>query len=310
MFDFFGKKHRQQLFDRAYAEFVSENHIESIRIATELISEDDKNYLGYNLRARCYSVIGKFDKAYHDAKKSIELEPNININGVAYEIRNNITKSLQSSTLNIYELLDFLSTKEVLELIVNNAMYVGKQTDSRVALWFEHKHTIKKLTLLIITFLYDKSIDHPYIINELERYKNAQIFTEYLYTLHHNLYTYFYNECIDYGGNPGVLSLSRPKTSNSEIDWNGLLNYQTGQPIIKNYQITDTENFDNILKSHDNVMNSQTNFAINNFVWYSNFEPETEFSKVPFYWLSEILRSADLSITRPYYIYNQPKKGV
>jgi hypothetical protein len=297
MFDFFGKKHRQQLFDRAYAEFVSENHIESIRIATELISEDDKNYLGYNLRARCYSVIGKFDKAYHDAKKSIEFEPNININRDAYDIRNNITKSLQSSTLNIYELLDFLSTKEVLELIVNNAIHDGKKADSRIAGWLEKTDVIKKLTLVILTFLYDKSINHPNIIGEMDKYNNAGKFCDFLLTNQQNFCDESNFYATNYGG-PNALMLARPITEYSliglEVDWSVFLGYQMDQPIYTGIHSVSVRNEKRGLYH-----------AINDFVWGSTVELESEFTRDQFYWLCVMLNSINVSISRPYYLYSR-----
>lgn len=112
MFDFFGKQRRQELYDRAYAEFVSGNLRLSLNFLNELISEGTKDYRIFNLRAQVFLALDQNHLAFRDALSSIKCEVSFERNLIGYEIRNSITQHLKTGRLKC----DFFSLREYFNL--------------------------------------------------------------------------------------------------------------------------------------------------------------------------------------------------
>ena len=101
MFDLFGRKKKQELFDRAYAEFVSGNYGITERNLSQIINEGSRNFYVFNLRAQTYLALNKVPLAFKDSLKSIQIEPNIEKNKDAYDIRNFITNELKAGNIQV-----------------------------------------------------------------------------------------------------------------------------------------------------------------------------------------------------------------
>lgn len=132
MIDLFGRKRRQELFDKAYAEFVSGNYGLSEKNLTQLINEGSKNFYVFNLRAQTYLALNKIPLAYRDAIKSTQLEANIEKNRDAYDIRNFITQKLKSGEIrsDFFSLRDFFSLKNTMQLFVDSLETYLKSVES------------------------------------------------------------------------------------------------------------------------------------------------------------------------------------
>lgn len=157
MIDLFGRKRRQELFDRAYAEFVSGNYSITEKNLTELINEGSKNFYVFNLRAQTYLALNKLHLAFRDAITSTQLEANIEKNKDAYDIRNFITSQLKSGEIeaDIYELTYFFEIGNVFGLFeehCKNAIEGIHGSDPKY-----HKLELnesKKVKLLFIAYNY------------------------------------------------------------------------------------------------------------------------------------------------------------
>jgi hypothetical protein len=109
MIDLFGRKRRQLMFDRAYAEFVSGNFGIAERELNILIRDGFDDFNVYNLRAQIYLASNKLDRAFADSKKSVNLQPNIDKNRTGYDIRNFIVNELKTGRIKVdlFELLNY-----------------------------------------------------------------------------------------------------------------------------------------------------------------------------------------------------------
>ncbi len=79
----------EKLFQRALGEIASGNYKEALSALNSLIMERTY-WKDYNLRGAIYQVLGDYHYALKDYEKSIELQPNININGASYIGRDEI----------------------------------------------------------------------------------------------------------------------------------------------------------------------------------------------------------------------------
>ncbi len=133
MIDLFGRKRRQELFDRAYAEFMSGNYAITEKNLSQLINEGSNNFYVYNLRAQTYLALNKLHLAFRDAIKSTQLEANIEKNRDAYNIRNFITQQLKSGEIksDFFSLRDFFSLKNTMQLYVDSLESYLKTVESR-----------------------------------------------------------------------------------------------------------------------------------------------------------------------------------
>ncbi len=120
----FGRKRKQEIFDRAYAEFISGNIGITINNTTQLIHEGYKNFNVFNLRAKCYMMQNKYSEAFQDAKKSVQIEANIEKNSIGYAIRNQITEMLKSGQIHvtIFELINYFRIENVVSLYIESAI--------------------------------------------------------------------------------------------------------------------------------------------------------------------------------------------
>jgi hypothetical protein len=126
MIDLFGRKRRQELFDRAYAEFVSGNYVITEKNLSQLIKEGSNNFYVFNLRAQTYLGLNKLHLAFRDALTSTQLEANIEKNKDAYDIRNFITSQLKSGVIQVdlFELLKFFNIENVIQLYIDS-IFIG-----------------------------------------------------------------------------------------------------------------------------------------------------------------------------------------
>ena len=157
MFDLFGRKKKQELFDRAYAEFVSGNYGITERNLSQIINEGSRNFYVFNLRAQTYLALNKVPLALKDSLKSIQIEPNIEKNKDAYDIRNFITNELKAGNIqvNILELTYFFDIENVFQLYKEHSLNliheIKDKTSEYSALSF---HDIQKAKLLLISYNY------------------------------------------------------------------------------------------------------------------------------------------------------------
>jgi len=126
MFDLFGRKRKQELFDKAYAEFISGNYGITEKNLTQLINEGSKNFYVFNLRAQTYLALNKLHLSFRDAITSTQLEANIEKNKDAYDIRNFITNQLKSGEIEVdfYELLKFFNVTNAIQLYIDS-IFIG-----------------------------------------------------------------------------------------------------------------------------------------------------------------------------------------
>jgi tetratricopeptide (TPR) repeat protein len=97
--DLLGKKRDRQLFERAEGEYHSGNFQLALGYVEELFKYSKTDFKAYNLRAQCYVQQGEHLLALKDAKMSVELEPNIDLNSIGYGIRNEITQMIKNDEI-------------------------------------------------------------------------------------------------------------------------------------------------------------------------------------------------------------------
>lgn len=90
--DPFGSKAEKKMYERAKGEYYSGNYHYTIELVNELIKSKASDYRYYNLRAQSYFKLGDKNKMYADSLKSIEIEPDIKKNQIAYDFRNSLNE--------------------------------------------------------------------------------------------------------------------------------------------------------------------------------------------------------------------------
>jgi hypothetical protein len=159
MFDIFGKKRRQEIFDKAYAEFVSGNYNITINNLSQLITEGSKDYNVYNLRAQTYLAINQSNLAFKDSIQSTNFEPNIDRNKIGYDIRNMITNQLKTGEIkvDIYELSYYFNFDNVFQLFeehCTNSLNSIKDSNQKYSTLNFAESTKVKLIFIAYNYLY------------------------------------------------------------------------------------------------------------------------------------------------------------
>lgn len=159
MIDLFGRKRRQELFDRAYAEFISGNYGITEKNLTQLINEGNRNFYVFNLRAQTYLALNKLHLAFKDSITSTQIEANIEKNKDAYDIRNFITSQLKSGELkvDIYELSYFFEIENVFQLFEEHCcatINLLKNNNPEFKLLIFDENKIFKLLFIAFNYLF------------------------------------------------------------------------------------------------------------------------------------------------------------